>query len=84
MSTMSVTELQREIKNSVVTPLMNEGIGGLRLIQVDNFKWLIVTEIEGVLPVTDNVVFLYKIGRNIAQTPLIPPAEDALYILPIL
>ena len=47
MSTMSVTELQREIKNSVVTPLMNEGIGGLRLIQVDNFKWLIVTEVEG-------------------------------------
>jgi hypothetical protein len=44
---MSVTELQREIKNSVVTPLMYEGIGGLRLIQVDNFKWLIVTEVEG-------------------------------------
>ena len=47
MSTMSVTELQREIKNSVITPLMYEGIGGLRLIQVDNYKWLIVTEIEG-------------------------------------
>lgn len=47
MSTMSVTELQREIKNSVITPLMYEGIGGLRLIQTDNYKWLIVTEIEG-------------------------------------
>ena len=47
MSTMSVTELQREIKNSVVTPLMQTGIGDLRLIQVDNYKWLIVTEIEG-------------------------------------
>lgn len=47
MSTMSVTELQREIKNSVITPLMDEGIGGLRLIQTDNFKWLIVVDVEG-------------------------------------
>ena len=47
MSTMSTTELQREIKNSVITPLMYEGIGNLRLIQIDNYKWLIVTEIEG-------------------------------------
>ena len=47
MSTMSVTELQRAIKDFVVTPLMNEGIGGLRLIQVDNYKWLFVTEVEG-------------------------------------
>lgn len=47
MSTMSTTELQRAIKNSVVEPLMNGGIGDMRLIQIDNFKWLIVTEIEG-------------------------------------
>ena len=47
MSTMSVTELQREIKNSVITPLMETGIGDMRLIQIDNYKWLIVTEIEG-------------------------------------
>lgn len=47
MSTMSVTELQREIKNSVVTPLMQSGIGEMDLIQIDNFKWLVVVDIEG-------------------------------------
>lgn len=47
MSTMSTTELQREIKNCVVEPLMNGGIGDMRLIQIDNYKWLVVVEVEG-------------------------------------
>lgn len=46
MSTMSVTELQRAIKDSVVPSLM-DGIGGLRLIQSDNYKWLILVDIAG-------------------------------------
>lgn len=47
MSTMSTVELQREIKNSVVTPLMQSGIGEMNLIQIDNFKWLVAVDIEG-------------------------------------
>ena len=47
MSTMSVTELQREIKNSVVPCLMDSGMSNMELIQIDNYKWLAVTEVEG-------------------------------------
>ena len=47
MSTMSVTELQKAIKDSVVTPMMEVGLSNIELIQVDNYKWIAVTEIEG-------------------------------------
>ena len=47
MSTMSTTELQREIKNSVMPCLMDSGMSNMELIQVDNYKWLAVTEVEG-------------------------------------
>ena len=47
MSTMSVTELQRAIKDSVVPCLMNVGMSNMELIQIDNYKWIAVTEVEG-------------------------------------
>ena len=47
MSTMSVTELQKAIKDSIVGPMMQVGLENLELIQVDNYKWIIVTEVEG-------------------------------------
>lgn len=47
MSTMSVTELQREIKNSVMPCFMNSGMSNMELIQIDSYKWLVVTEVEG-------------------------------------
>ena len=46
MSTMSVTELPRAMEDSVVPSLM-DGIGGLRLIQSDSYKWLILVDIAG-------------------------------------
>ena len=47
MSTMSVTELQRAIKDSVVPCMMNSGMSNMELIQIDNYKWIVVTEVEG-------------------------------------
>ena len=47
MSTMSVTELQREIKESVLPCFMNIGMSNMELIQIDNYKWIAVTEVEG-------------------------------------
>lgn len=47
MSTMSTTELQKAIKDSVVAPMMQVGLGNMELIQIDNYKWIIVTEVEG-------------------------------------
>ena len=47
MSTMSVTELQRAIKDSVMPCLMDSGMSNMELIQIDNYKWLAVTEVEG-------------------------------------
>lgn len=47
MSTMSVTELQKAIKDSVVAPMMKVGLENLELIQIDNYKWIVVTEVEG-------------------------------------
>ena len=47
MSTMSTTELQKAIKDSVVAPMMQAGLENMELIQIDNYKWIIVTEVEG-------------------------------------
>ena len=47
MSTMSTTELQKAIKDSVVAPMMQVGLENMELIQIDNYKWIIVTEVEG-------------------------------------
>jgi len=47
MSSMSVTELQKAIKDSVVHPMMEVGLSNIELIQVDNYKWIAVTEVEG-------------------------------------
>ena len=47
MSTMSTTELQTAIKDSVVAPMMQVGLENMELIQIDNYKWIIVTEVEG-------------------------------------
>lgn len=47
MSTMSVTELQRKIKESVLPCFMNMGMSNMELIQIDNYKWIAVTEVEG-------------------------------------
>lgn len=47
MSTMSVTELQKAIKEAVVTPMMQVGLENTELIQIDNYKWIVVTEVEG-------------------------------------
>ena len=47
MSTMSVTELQREIKESVLPCFMNMRMSNMELIQIDNYKWIAVTEVEG-------------------------------------
>lgn len=47
MSTMSVTELQKAIKESVVAPMMQVGLDNMELIQIDSYKWIVVTEVEG-------------------------------------
>lgn len=47
MSSMSVTELQRAIKDSVMPCFMESGMSNMELIQIDNYKWLVVTEVEG-------------------------------------
>ena len=47
MSTMSTTELQKAIKDSVIAPMMQVGLENMELIQIDNYKWIIVTEVEG-------------------------------------
>ena len=47
MSTMSVTELQKSIKDSVVPCFMDAGMSNMELIQIDNYKWIVVTEVEG-------------------------------------
>lgn len=47
MSTMSVTELQKAIKESIVPCMMNVGMSNMELIQIDNYKWIAVTEVEG-------------------------------------
>ena len=47
MSSMSVTELQRAIKDSVIPCFMKSGMSNMELIQIDNYKWLVVTEVEG-------------------------------------
>ena len=47
MSTMSVTELQKVIKESVVAPMMQVGLDNMELIQIDSYKWIVVTEVEG-------------------------------------
>ena len=47
MSTMSVVELQRAIKDSVVPCMMDAGMSNMELIQIDNYKWIVVTEVEG-------------------------------------
>jgi hypothetical protein len=44
---MSTTELQKAIKDSVVAPMMQVGLENMELIQIDNYKWIIVTEVEG-------------------------------------
>jgi hypothetical protein len=48
MSAMSITELQKAIKDSVVAPMMEVGLSNIELIQIDNYKWIAVTEIDGV------------------------------------
>lgn len=47
MSSMSVTELQRAVKDSVMPCFMESGMSNMELIQIDNYKWLVVTEVEG-------------------------------------
>ena len=47
MSTMSTTELQKAIKDSILPCMMNAGMSNMELIQIDNYKWIVVTEVEG-------------------------------------
>ena len=47
MSSISVTELQRAVKDSVMPCFMESGMSNMELIQIDNYKWLVVTEVEG-------------------------------------
>ena len=47
MSSMSVTELQRAVKDSVMPCFTESGMSNMELIQIDNYKWLVVTEVEG-------------------------------------
>ena len=46
-STMSVTQLQKAIKESVLPVLMDTGLSSVELIQSDSYKWILVTEVEG-------------------------------------
>ena len=49
MSSMSATELQKAIKNSIVMDIMSNGISNTHeeVIQIDSYKWLVPVEIEG-------------------------------------
>ena len=46
-STMSVTELQKHIKDCVVPCLMDAGLMNMETVQVDNYKWVVALEVEG-------------------------------------
>ena len=46
-SVMSVTKLQKAIKDAVVPCLMDAGMSNMEVYQTDNYKWVIAVEVEG-------------------------------------
>lgn len=49
MSSMSVTELQRAVKDSIVPNIMFNGVSNVHedVIQIDSYKWLVPVEVDG-------------------------------------
>ena len=47
MSTMSVTEMNVAVKESVLSALFEDGLNAVETVQVDSYKWVIPVEVDG-------------------------------------
>ena len=47
MSTMSTTVMQKAIKDAVVPCFLHEGMDNMEMYQVDNYRWVVMVEVEG-------------------------------------
>lgn len=47
MSTMSVTEMNVAVKESVLSALFEDGLNATEFVQVDSYKWVIPVEVDG-------------------------------------
>ena len=47
MSTMSVTEMNVAVKESVLSALFEDGLNAVETVQIDSYKWVIPVEVDG-------------------------------------
>ena len=47
MSTLTVTEANVAVKESVLSALFEDGLNAVETVQVDSYKWVIPVEVDG-------------------------------------